>query len=275
MRRKIHFSILVSAIAALIAISGFWGCWYDQDEENQPTGPDRTGVQGWAMYVTVTPSTVPANGSATMHVQAKFWDLEQRTGVADKAVYFSLWNIDNSPASPFELHFADGGMNTQVVTNGAGLADITIYVEYLPKTSFEKNYYIKAESTIDYDNNAVNIYDAHAIRLYNPYFDGKATPVPDDDELPVADFTFFPSSPDNCELVTFDASGSYDTNAAGEKAYDDIVSYTWFFGDGTTAYGKVVQHQYTVDGSYKVELIVYDDEGFPGSAQQTIDIAGC
>ncbi|MBN1356334.1 hypothetical protein JXA40_08750 [bacterium] len=176
MRNRIKFSVLIAAVS-VIALSGFLGCWYDQDDAHHPTGPGRSGVQGWAMYVTVTPSTVPANGDATMHVQAKFWNLEEKSGVAGVAVYLSLWNIDGSPANTHELHFPDGGMNMQVVTDGSGLANATIHVGYLPKTAFEKNYYIQAESTIDYDNNAVNVYDYHPIRLYNPYYDGKPTPT--------------------------------------------------------------------------------------------------
>jgi hypothetical protein len=56
--------------------------------------------------------------------------------------------------------------------------------------------------------------------------------------------------------ITFDGSGSYDSDAT-----NDIESYAWNFGDGTTGDGMVAQHTYTVAGTYSVTLTVTDDEG--------------
>ena len=61
-----HFA-LITAIAA-ISVIGLVGCWYDQDEERHPTDPDRTGVQGWVITMTITPATAPANEDATMQL---------------------------------------------------------------------------------------------------------------------------------------------------------------------------------------------------------------
>ncbi len=54
--------------------------------------------------------------------------------------------------------------------------------------------------------------------------------------------------------ITFDASASYDPDGY-------IVSYTWNFGDGTTAEGKVVTHAYADNGVYTVTLTVKDNAG--------------
>jgi len=53
------------------------------------------------------------------------------------------------------------------------------------------------------------------------------------------------------EPITFDGRGSS----------DDIVSYTWDFGDGTTGAGAVVQHVYSAPGTYTVRLTVRDRYG--------------
>ena len=56
------------------------------------------------------------------------------------------------------------------------------------------------------------------------------------------------------ENVTFDASGSYDPDGS-------IVSYLWTFGDGDSAPGEVVYHNYSTDDVYTVTLQVTDDAG--------------
>jgi PKD repeat protein len=58
------------------------------------------------------------------------------------------------------------------------------------------------------------------------------------------------------EVVNFDASDSYDKN-------DDIASYEWNFGDGSTAAGLQTSHVYEDEGTYHVTLTVTDnDEAF-------------
>ena len=56
--------------------------------------------------------------------------------------------------------------------------------------------------------------------------------------IPTAAFVTSPSSPSAIQLVQFDASTS--TPPAGRV----ITSYRWAFGDGGTAFGRVVQHSY-------------------------------
>lgn len=56
------------------------------------------------------------------------------------------------------------------------------------------------------------------------------------------------------EMAIFDASKSYDPNG-------DLVRITWSFGDGQTAFGKKVQHQYQKPGTYSVKVTIIDDKG--------------
>ncbi|RLF52970.1 MAG: hypothetical protein DRN24_02365, partial [Thermoplasmata archaeon] len=65
--------------------------------------------------------------------------------------------------------------------------------------------------------------------------------------------------------VYFDGSGSSDPN-------NDIVSYSWDFGDGSSGSGKYVTHTYDAAGVYNVTLTVTDDDGFSDTDDTTATI---
>ncbi|ADB57107.1 PKD domain-containing protein [Archaeoglobus profundus] len=73
-------------------------------------------------------------------------------------------------------------------------------------------------------------------------------------EQPVAIFTYTPSYPAVGEVITFDASSSYDPDGV-------IVEYRWDFGDGNavTTTSPTVTHTYSNWGAYKVTLTVVDN----------------
>ncbi|WP_306549706.1 PKD domain-containing protein [Desulfobulbus sp.] len=63
--------------------------------------------------------------------------------------------------------------------------------------------------------------------------------------------------------VTFDGSPSTDSDGT-------IASYTWNFGDGSSASGKTVTHTYSTAATFTATLQVADDKGATGSAVTTI-----
>ena len=82
---------------------------------------------------------------------------------------------------------------------------------------------------------------------------------------PVASFTLSPPVPGLGEWIRFDGSASYDPDGT-------IVSYSWSFGDGTTASGATRYHRYTTAGTYSVTLNVTDDDGATDTEIRTIRI---
>lgn len=59
---------------------------------------------------------------------------------------------------------------------------------------------------------------------------------------------------------------SFDGSASSSNA----TQYIWNFGDGTTGYGAVLQHNYTRNGVYAVILTVDDQYGYAGSSRITV-----
>src|SRR4030095_8689265 len=67
------------------------------------------------------------------------------------------------------------------------------------------------------------------------------------------------------EVCTFDASASSDSDGS-------VVSYGWYFPDGTTKAGTTVTHELAAGHSYPVHLVVMDDKGGLGTAGAIDDI---
>jgi PKD repeat protein len=86
--------------------------------------------------------------------------------------------------------------------------------------------------------------------------------------LPVATYTFSPSSPIVGDTITFNASLSYAPGIPG----GEIIEYLWDFGDNNNATGKVVAHSYNKPGSYTVTLTVKDNENLTTTATQRVTI---
>ena len=78
---------------------------------------------------------------------------------------------------------------------------------------------------------------------------------------PVALFTYVPLEPKPGDLISFDASASYDPDGG------EIILYQWDFGDGTAAEGKQTTHKFDQAGSYLVTLTVTDDDEPPQAGQ--------
>ncbi len=71
---------------------------------------------------------------------------------------------------------------------------------------------------------------------------------------PRALFSFSPSTPSETETVVFNASASSDMDGT-------ITTYSWSFGDGAFGEGRVVEHAYLTNGTYRVALVVTDNDG--------------
>ena len=85
---------------------------------------------------------------------------------------------------------------------------------------------------------------------------------------PIANFTYTPLYPVVNQIMTFDASSSYDPDGGY------ITNYERDFGDGsiTNTTNSIVTHSYASAGDYNVNLIVTDDDGAMNSTSKLIQV---
>ena len=85
------------------------------------------------------------------------------------------------------------------------------------------------------------------------------------DAVPTVTFTASANPVTAGSTVAFNAGGSSD-------AYGTITSYSWNFGDGTTATGVTASHAYASPGTYSVSLTVTNDAGQSATQTGTITV---
>ena len=83
-----------------------------------------------------------------------------------------------------------------------------------------------------------------------------------ENQPPVANFTYTVKG----LSVLFFASSSYDPDGY-------IMSWHWEFGDTTQGSGEIITHNYSVSGTYTVNLTVTDNDGDTDSAQTIITVS--
>lgn len=91
----------------------------------------------------------------------------------------------------------------------------------------------------------------------------KANYITVNDVLPVPDFTYAPTPVKEGVSVSF---------TDGSTSHDQIISWSWNFGDGNSDSGTSVSHVYADNGAYDVTLTVCDNENcVPIAKSVTVD----
>lgn len=156
------------------------------------------------------------------------------SGNADLLNSFSIYKA-NAESGPFTL--VKTVTPTTHAYSGAIPVDQTIYFKVVANDKYEAS----AESSLV-----------------------SATSIPEDTEAPVA--VILPEKLLTASNLPFQFSGVNSTDN------NEIVSYAWDFGDGTTSTEITPEHTYTTAGNYPVKLTVTDAFGNSNTAAATIQV---
>jgi len=147
-------------------------------------------------------------------------------------------------------HDSDGTIVTYQWTFGDGSNGTGVTASHIYTTTSNHTYSVTLTVTDDGGSQATA---NHVVSV---------TPPPPNSP-PVASFTRTPSSGEAPLGVSFNASGSYDSDGS-------ITSYVWDFGDGRSGTGVTASHTYSSSGTYTARLTVSDNHGATGTITHSV-----
>ena len=239
---------IIGLLTALVCASLF-GCTLKKQETPSLTGPSELGT---SITVSASPDVLPQNGTAQSVI----------TIVARDA--------NGQPVRNMSLH-------VEITVNGViqdfgTLSARNVVTDQNGRTTLV--YTAPPGAAIAVDNGTIV-----SIQVTPTGTDfGNATPrvvsirlVPQGGVAPpdglTPDFTITPPTAIDHQVVQFDASLST------SNPNNPIVAYSWDFGDGDRASGRVVQHSFDDPGPYIVTLTIADDFGRTAQTTKPITIS--
>jgi PKD repeat protein len=225
-------------LALVLAAVSAAGCTMKKQEAPGLSGPSEFGT---SITIAVTP------------------DILKQDGASQSAITITARGANGAPVSGVPLHaeitvrgvVADFGKlsSTNLVTGSDGRATLSYTAPLGAPFVLEESTIVSIAVTPvgnDFGNAATRIASLRLVAI------GVVLP-------PVAGlearFTFSPASPMQDQTVFFDASPSQAPEG------NPIATYTWDFGDGSTASGRTATHAYDEPGTYRVTLTVADQSG--------------
>ena len=196
---------------------------------------------------------------------------ERSTATSISPGFYSNLNIVGGESDYFEIFLNQGDEITATILFDDTVGDLDLELRDDVGTDLRSSFSVSDNETVTYEVGESGTYYVHAYGFAGasaPYsLDISVNDGIEQNTPPEASFTYTPTSPDTSESISFDASGSSDTDG-------NIQRYEWDFGDGNTATatGGTVTHTYSNAGTYTVELTVEDDDGATDTTTETVTV---
>lgn len=233
---------LVNRSATLVLLAaGLAACSLESQQ-----APALTGPSGFAQAVslTATPDELPRDGGSQAAVTA-FVHNEDGRPVSGQRLALTL--LAPTPTGT--------RLSVSEVTTGSdGRASFNVLA---PPRTVTGDAIVVGVQPITSDSAEVPLRRTIEIRL-----------TPSNPNAPAASFDFTPTTPTATEPITFDASATRDEGLPCPTT----CTFTWDFGDGTTATGRIVQKTFATAGSKTVMLTVADTNGAEATTTRTVDV---
>lgn len=221
------------------------------------TAPPLSGPSELALSITVaaTPDMITQDGASQSQVIVVARDPSGKT----------ITNL------PVRLEITVGGQivdygtlsSKNVVTGGDGRASAVYTAPKAPLVSVDTGTIVTVLATPVGNNYANSGSHSVDIRLVPP-----GVIIPPSDLLP--GFTFTPEGPGELETVIFTATPCSGTSTVNCTS-GSVASYSWNFGDGGSATGQTVSHQFQ-PGTFAVTLTIKDAAGRAASTTRTLTV---
>ena len=225
--------------AGLALVSGLLvtGCSLENGEAPPVTGPSEFGL---SVTLTASPDQLPRDGTSQSTVTVTVRDEASRP-VAGRRL------IASATAGTLSAN--------DVVTGSEGRATFS-FTAPAPGTIGDA----AVVSVVPVgDNGGNSVSRTLAINFTGP--SNRTAPVPS--------FEIVPANPERGAPVRFDASNTMDEGVACL----DKCTYSWEFGDGNSATGRIVSHTYSVGRAFTVTLTVTDGAGSSASLVRVINVS--
>jgi PKD repeat protein len=213
------------------------GCALDDADVPGLTGPSDFGL---SVTATATPDLLSRDGVSQSVITLTVRDDKSRP-VAGQRLTLS--------ATPVEARLSVG----EVVTDASGHATFTVTAPPVGA--------IAGNAVTIFATPVGNVSGGAVARTIELRLSGAVNATP-----PTPAFTVTPTSPELNIPVRFDASTTQDEGVSCL----DACSYSWDFGDGSTASGRIVTHAFTAARTYTVTLNVTDAAGTTASRAQSV-----